>query len=484
MKPISHKISDVLKYCVLISASVVFAVMIISCLLGFSEYAESAVQIIFYLILVCLFYLIIKLNNKLLGKSELKLLLLITGFSLTLRIAFAVFVKTQPDSDFWELYDAAVKLTRGDLSWLYRDYFKLWSYQIPFVLYQALIYKMFGSLVSLKLMNAIFMVGTNILIFKLSRRYTSAQASFTVSMIYAVCPEIIFLTSILTNQHISLFFILLGLYIITSNPKPLSAVWGGLFIGFGNLMRPEAIIIILSIVVVAFICFLKKPSDFKAHLGNTAIILAVYFAFQFACFEIIRISGLAPFGISNNCPEWKFIVGLNPYSLGTYDITNGGILYIVDPALRREETIRIISGYFPSFKGFVSFLWEKVKLFYGGLFDFTWALNYFDLSTNKIAGMSVGNAVYLLSIIDRVLFAAVSVFTGAGVLQIIVKRKTPHRLFLICAAGLSIFFAVFMFIEIQSRYRYFILPAIYIMLAYSVDNLGLKNAYVGKHLKI
>ena len=467
------QLSNALKYCVFFAASAVIALLVISCLLGFSKYAESLLQVLLYAVLVVIIYLLIKLVYRLIGKPETRLLLIITTVSLILRVLFAVFIKTQPGSDFWEMYNAAVKLTQGNTSWLHADYFRLWSYQIPFVIYQAAIYKLFGSMLALKLMNCLFMVGINILVYKLSRLFTSAEASFTAAMIYAVCPEVIFLTSLLTNQHISLFFILLGLYVITSGRGPLSSLGGGILIGLGNLMRLEAVIVIASVVIVAIIYFLKRPSDRKKELLYAGIALVSYFGVYFLCSMIIRQVGLAPYGISNNCPEWKFIVGLNPDTMGTYDMTHGDILFISDQALRRGEAVRVISDYFSSFRAFAGFLWRKVQLFYGEPFDFTWALNYLDLSKNKFAGMAAGNAAYLVSVADRVLFTLVSAFAGAGCIKTLANKKEPHRLYLVCAAALCLVFAAFLFIEIQPRYRYFVLPMLYIMFAYALDSFGL-----------
>ncbi len=466
------QLSDVLKYCVLLAASTVIALLVVSCFMGFSVYAESPLQILLYAVLAVVLYLLIKLAYRFIGGSERRLLLAVTAVSLILRAAFAIFVKTQPGSDFWEMYSAAVKLTNGDLSWLHYDYFKLWPYQIPFVIYQAAVYKLFGSILALKLMNCLFMVGTNLLIYKLSRLFTSAEASFKAAMIYAFCPEAIFLTSLLTNQHISLFFIMLGLYVISLNQSPLSSLGGGLLIGIGNLMRPEAVLMIAGVVIAALIYFLKRPSDRKKELFYAGIALASYIGIYYLYSFIVRQVGLAPYGVSNNCPEWKFVVGLNPDTMGTYDMTHGGILYITDSSYRRGEAVRIISGYFSSFRAFAGFLWGKVKLFYGGPFDFTWALNYLDLTNNKFAGMPAGNAAYFVSIADRVLFTAVSAFAGAGCIKAFAKKKEPHRSYLICAAVLCMFFTAFMFIEIQPRYRYFILPELYIMFAYAAGEFG------------
>ncbi len=470
------QLSNILKYCFLLAASVIIVLMVISCFLGFSVYAESALQVILYAVMVCALFIAVKLIFRLANKSETRLILVITAVSLILRVVFVVFVKTLPSSDFGEMYSASVMLTQGNLSWLGSDYFRLWSYQIPFVVYQAAIYKVFGSILALKLLNCLIMVGINILIYKLSRLFASAEASFTAAMIYAVCPEVIFLTSLLTNQHIAMLFILLGLYVITSGRGPLSSLGGGLLIGLGNLMRPESVLMIVSIVIVSLIYFLKRPSDRKKELLNAGIALASYFGIYYLCLLIFKQAGLAPYGVSNNCPEWKFIVGLNPYTMGTYDMTHWGILKIADSSSRRGEAVRIISDYFATFRVFAGFLWRKVKLFYGGPFDFTWALNYMDLTVNKFAGMPAGNAAYLLSIADRVLFTAVTAFAGAGCLKTLANKKEPHRVYLVCATILCLFFTAFLFIEIQPRYRYLILPVLYIMFAYSADSFGLTKS--------
>src|SRR5699024_5613698 len=96
------------------------------------------------------------------------------------------------------------------------EYFQLWGYQIPFVLYEALVVSLSGGAAALALLNALWGAMTAGLVFALARRFVSDGAAFAAALLYAVCPDAVMLTPALTNQCISLAFILLGVYLACS----------------------------------------------------------------------------------------------------------------------------------------------------------------------------------------------------------------------------------------------------------------------------
>ena len=99
--------------------------------------------------------------------------------------------------------------------WLEKPFFSIWCYQIPFVYYEAFILKLFGSELVLKLLNVAFMVVTNVLIYMIAREWAGPRAAFAVAVLYSVYPAPVLLSSVLTNQHISLMFLMLGIYFIS-----------------------------------------------------------------------------------------------------------------------------------------------------------------------------------------------------------------------------------------------------------------------------
>lgn len=62
-----------------------------------------------------------------------------------LRAAWILAVPTEPVYDFLTLSQAARAVAVGDLSPFRETYFTLWTYQVPFVLYEAALYRLFGA---------------------------------------------------------------------------------------------------------------------------------------------------------------------------------------------------------------------------------------------------------------------------------------------------------------------------------------------------
>ena len=459
------KTSSALKYCVLISALLICALTAAACVPGLFESFEALPQALLCLLAIVLLWAVAKLVYTLAGKSETRLIVIAAAVTLLARVLFVLFIKTYPDSDFEELFAAARELSQGGRDWLQSEYFRRWPYQIPFVLYEAGVYALFRSALALKLFGCIFMTGTGVLVYKLSRLFASKEGAFTAAMLYALCPEALFLAPILTNQHISLFFIMLGLFVALRDKRPAAAILGGALIAIGNLMRPEAVIAVGALAAAELICFLKNPAGRKNELLCAVLTVAAYAGAMLLVRLILQGADLAPYGLGNNCPEWKFVVGLNPETTGGYDLTHGAILEMRDGVQRRAAAREVISGYFGSAGDFFAFLWEKIKLFYGEAFDYTWTLNYLDLTQETLAGVTLERAVQLLAAGDRMLYAAVTVLAGAGIARAVADKREVRGAYLTLAAVLCLFFAAFLLIEIQPRYRYFILPTLYALAA-------------------
>lgn len=131
-------------------------------------------------------------------------------------------------------------------------------------------------------------------------------------------------------------------------------------------MRPEAPLILVSIAlyllllagrfffqrnifdrikekITGFKTFIKtRGKGFRHRIFASSKVLSCltviicYFIFSVMAGATYMWSGLAPNGISNNLPEWKFVVGLNPLTSGSYTEMNADILKVSDKSKRQE----------------------------------------------------------------------------------------------------------------------------------------------------
>ncbi len=410
-------------------------------------------------------------------------LVIILAVSFGLRLVFILVIHTPLESDFKELFSAAKQLADGDLSWLGSEYFTRWAFQIPFVLYESLLWRLFHSVFVVKLINVFFMLGTNYLIYLISREFVSPRTALVPTLLYAVYPAPIILSSLLTNQHISLFFILLAVYLILRSKKISGAILSGLSLCIGNLLRPEGIVIAVSIAAYALMLLVKRLCSKKIRaprLSSKAVLclimLVSYFCFSSIAGAVFSVSGLAPNGIGNNRPEWKLVLGLNPLTGGEYSDVHEEILTIEDDDLRVEESKKAIGSSFEEYGGgLFSFMYEKTKKMWGENETVYWSLVHLDLGRSILPGLTVGDARHILIQFDKAIYLCIHVLVLLGAVLLIRQRRQQgddfDLLYMIWGAN----YCAYLIIEIQTRYRYFIMPLMFVL-----ASIFLKNIFAGK----
>lgn len=412
------------------------------------------------------FFALIKLSRRFSRFAPVLLILLAAA----LQISCALMIDTKPISDFAALYNSAAAAANGDYSWLEYDYFKWWAYQIPFVMYESLILRVAPCMTALKLMNAFFAVGSIWLIFKISELYLPREKALITAYLYMLCPASFIITSVLTNQHISLFFFLFGIYLyLCSMQKSQSAkLWGsaaaGVILAAGNLMRPEGIVIILSVVFCSLLYYCFRSKDKSRNVLALALLVLSYFLTQFIVGQTLSLCGVAPYGIGNRVPQWKFVLGLDFIHGGVYSDSNLYILNIADNAERNRETINIIRRSIEEGMSVKDFLLQKINVFWNGMEPLYFAF------PNAGEGSTVLGIPYVLFIehfqrYERAyrLLIYVSVLASAVKMFIGRKNETAYA-YRLCATIVCVIFVVFLLVEVQPRYRYITNPFIVILL--------------------
>ena len=135
-----------------------------------------------------------------------------------LRLCFALSLPTAPMSDFQAFYQAAEEMRTGSLAWTHvytsDDYFYRWAYQIPFTLYEAGILSICPSIVAVKLADVLWMTLSVFLVYRIASRFTASPWAIGFAFVYAVDPSAIYLVNMMSNQPVSTFLLLWGLYTI------------------------------------------------------------------------------------------------------------------------------------------------------------------------------------------------------------------------------------------------------------------------------
>lgn len=393
----------------------------------------------------------------------------------------AVFaVQTPLDSDFAMLYQAAQKAAVGDFSFQTLGYFYRWAYQTGFVLWEAAILRVTGSITVIKLINALFLSGINGLIYLFARRFVDERAAQAAALLYLVTLFPTLMTCVLTNQHISAFFLLLAVYILTGGTHAFSirrAVLAGICLSFGNIMRPEGIVILAGLFGTALFLLLMRRSlrGSKKMLLGLVITAAVYLICNAAASWAVAASGVNQYGLTNNWSEWKFILGFNHDSGGMYSVPDTelfGKYHQVDssPAVLAQakelEKQVIHDRIFCSPSEFFSLMLAKIQNLWGndGL---GFSLGFINQVGVKWHGLNGGKVYAYAAGLDRTVFFSALLLALFGAGSNVRRNDTPvtfDRIFPYMT--LMAFFCVFLLIEVQPRYAY--LPQIFLYITAAV----------------
>ena len=383
-------------------------------------------------------------------------LVLILWFSLLLRLSCALLVPTVPMSDWASLLDAARSAASGDFSWARAasGYFYLWAYQIPFALYEAALVRLGGTL-AIRLANVSWMVGANALVYAAAKRAAGERAALCAAFLYAVLPDLWSMASVLTNHHAAIFFALLGVLLLCGERTFPRCALAGACLGLSQLMRSEAVVLLLAAGCAA----LCLPSGKGAGRALLCALCAAggYLLVTKGTEACLRLAGIAPNGIGNHAPEWKFVLGLDFSGSGSYSDRNGYVLGIADASLRRAEALRIIRGSLAESGHPVRFFLKKILGLWSGTAGVENALQGYYPTDTLFGRITAGAFERIASVCTR----AVSPILWAGAVLSVRplfaprEKDRPLLISLFAAAGL---FLIFLLIEAQARYRYAAMP--------------------------
>lgn len=389
----------------------------------------------------------------------------------TLALCFILWLGSEPVQDFATMHTAAEQLAAGSHEYLDNIYFFNWAYQSAFVAYEALVITLFGpSLLPLQLLNALWLAGTNVLVYQMARHFLPEKAAMTAGVFYCVYPAPLFLAGVLTNQHLSVFLLYSALYVLLCRDvTPLRALSAGALMALGNAMRPIGVIVMLASVLWLLIRAMHR-ADLRSALHG-AYVAASYFMVGAALSGLIVASGINPEGLSNNQPMWKFVVGLNQDSNGSWN-RDDYETYLSLPtdeahqAMTQAVQKRLSVG--PA--KLAGLAWRKSAVMWAGNEDLYWGFGHLDPDAPAVAGLSWNSLQLLLGSLDKGIYLLAFALALAGlILRLREKERCGHSLPLVLL--LCGYYAVHLIVEVQSRYRYFLMPCVFILAASALARL-------------
>lgn len=393
-------------------------------------------------------------------------------------LLLALTVQTEPVQDFKTMYEAAQDLAHGGRSYLQNQYFSDWAYQTGFVAYEAAVLKIFGSEMALRVFNALFMGGTAVIFYFIAKRMLGPRCAMIISILYVFYPGPYMLASVLTNQHIATFCLYLGiLFFIRANGKSRPFLWvslAGVSIAVGNVMRPIGVL-----VVIAFLCWevyrmLSVPQKGRLKVLMILAVFCTVYSIAYGGMDIaIKVSGINPEGLANNRPLWKFILGFSQSSAGGWNRADYERFVLPPlegaiPAMKEElfNRIRI------SPVEFIRLQWQKCEVLWAIPEESFWGFGHMDMGRALFGGLTVGQFINVILYIDRGICLCTFVLCFLGLLSLWKKKTDGLNIPLLLVLLVCAYAGVHIFIEVQTRYRYFLMPSIFLLAGCGLKWLG------------
>lgn len=387
-------------------------------------------------------------------------------------LSWVLWLDPEPASDFSAMYSAARSLLQGDLSFNRYSYFILWSYQLPFVALEAFLLRIWNDPMCIQLCNCLCAAGGVCLIYRMLHGGVSTAAARTTAVSLMLFPTIGAMSALLTNQCIGAFFLTLGLWLVCSaDTKKLGFArypLAGLSIQLGNLIRPEGVIVMIALLAYAVFYLLRHPDRLRRMALGATTLAAIYLLTGTAADWAVIRTGLSPYGVDNQLPQWKFVCGTNFETSGGYASKDFQTLYdtLDEDFLPTEQTDAVVQEILTErlshpLKDWMELLRSKLDRFWNRP-GTGWAFTDLTASSEDFQDR-IRPAVEEF---DRTFYWLAILLSAVGLLR---KKLEPEQLvpyFVFFAA-----FAAFLLIEVQPRYAYF--PDFYLFAAgaFGIDRI-------------
>ncbi|MCC3376828.1 glycosyltransferase family 39 protein [Cohnella sp. REN36] len=399
--------------------------------------------------------------DRYLSRRQYLALLAALGFGL--RLVWVLWIDTPPASDFAFMHAAALNAAHGDFSFGADEYFRGWVYQLGFTMYEALVIKLFGgSLLVLKLLNVLYGVGTSLLVYAIAGKLFNEFSARAAGLLYACYIPHVLMSSVLTNQHLSIFLYLLGCWLLLN--RGLAAKWRwigiGLAFGLGHIIRPLGPIFLIGFALYVLIFELIPAFRLRARppIAKAIGVFAAFYLVQLVVSYALIAGGVTTYKLSNREPYWKFMVGLNAATDGNWSVEDAKLAarYPLGPE-RDEAELAVVKERLADKGEVAALMARKLVLLWGGADSATmWSLGE----------MGKPELSRLLDRWERSMYVTLSAF-GLVSLIALLRRGGGREPILPLLLWLG-YAAVHLAIEVQTRYRLDFMPVLILLQSYGI----------------
>ena len=350
------------------------------------------------------------------------------------------------------------------------NYFYFYNFQTGFVMYLALVIKIFGShLIFLKIFEILFMSLTNVFVYKIASKVYTKKIGIISSIIYSLLFFNIAGSSIINNQHFSTLLVILSIYFFIKD-KCFYYVLSGILVGIANIIRPSSIIILISFCL--FLLWKLLINNFKTWktflIGFLLIILSAFSTMKIFDYSLLNLNVVPTSTLSSNAKYFKFVLGIHGngiYNIPTETAEKTQVYFDLqklnfDYELYNNECKNfIVNKFTQNTKETFGHIKNKMLVFCGE------EDNQIDFSGNKVQNSKsyifikyYGYVQYFLLIV----FSLLTVIINVKESKFYNTKNNLYQTQILFEIVFILYFCAHLLIEVQPRYRY----EQYLMLAF------------------
>ena len=342
------------------------------------------------------------------------------------------------------------------------NYFYFYNFQTGFVMYLALVIKIFGShLIFLKIFEILFMSLTNVFVYKIASKVYTKKIGIISSIIYSLLFFNIAGSSIINNQHFSTLLVILSIYFFIKD-KCFYYVLSGILVGIANIIRPSSIIILISFCL--FLLWKLLINNFKTWktflIGFLLIILSAFSTMKIFDYSLLNLYVVPTSTLSSNAKYFKFVLGIHGngiYNIPTETAEKTQVYFDLqklnfDYELYNNECKNfIVNKFTQNTKETFGHIKNKMLVFCGE------EDNQIDFSGNKVQNSKsyifikyYGYVQYFLLIV----FSLLTVIINVKESKFYNTKNNLYQTQILFEIVFILYFCAHLLIEVQPRYRY------------------------------
>ena len=424
--------------------------------------------------------------------------LLLTG--MLLRVAYACLFAPAPEQDFRTVLNAALRFAADDFGYAADPYFQAWGYQHGMVILEGALLKLSGGFIGFP--AAVWLMcsaALGWLVWRIGTGMAQGRHRAGILLGTAFCllslPSILY-AAVLSNDHPATLLLYGAFTLLLTDRRTagrkaqhddaappgssrfrslLRDAAAGALLACGHLIRPLGVFALLAAATWLVLRPLTNPKQSPlSRLIRVTVVTGVFLLTTWSANQGAMAAGWIDRPMASHDSLYKITVGMNQESRGWYSMSDAQDLSRFPPGPdRRERNLTLIRDRLSDPAAVAGLMLDKFVSFWGD-FDgcILWGLGA-DASRGAVVGLSVAAQFDYAALL---LFAALPpLLRNLARLRGLRDHRRGHPprsrhrpvngVLLLCRILLIGYVLVHLVFEIQTRYRYFLMPALCLMAA-------------------